>query len=52
MIVTPDFLQEYRPDVVIVMSPIYRHEIASDLEALDLAPEPVMVEAPNILLAQ
>jgi 2-polyprenyl-3-methyl-5-hydroxy-6-metoxy-1,4-benzoquinol methylase len=52
MIVTPDFLQEYRPDVVIVMSPIYRDEIASDLEALDLAPELVMVEEPNILFTQ
>ena len=43
-IVTPDFLAGYRPDVVVVMSPVYRDEIRADLGGLGLAPELVMVE--------
>lgn len=38
-IVPPTFLLEYRPDVVIVMNPIYREEIAANLRALGLVPE-------------
>jgi nucleoside-diphosphate-sugar epimerase/SAM-dependent methyltransferase len=45
-IVAPDFLRGYRPDVVLVMSPIYRDEIAADLAALGVAPRLVMVETP------
>lgn len=52
MIVTPDFLRQYRPDVVIVMSPIYREEIASELAALDLSATLVSVEEPELLRTQ
>jgi SAM-dependent methyltransferase len=38
-IVAPDFLQEYRPDVVIIMNAIYRDEIARDLDRMALRPE-------------
>lgn len=37
-IVGPSFLAEYRPDLVIVMNPIYRDEIRSDLSAMGLSP--------------
>jgi SAM-dependent methyltransferase len=33
-IVPPEFLREYRPDVVIVMNPIYRREIRNFIECL------------------
>jgi hypothetical protein len=35
-IVGPEFLQEYRPDVVIVMNPIYCREIRQDLNKLGI----------------
>ena len=35
----PEFLVEYRPDVVIVMSPIYLPEIKARLESLDVRPQ-------------
>ncbi len=38
-IVMPDFLKEYRPDVVIVMNPIYRQEIHNELTARGIAAE-------------
>jgi SAM-dependent methyltransferase len=38
-IVGPDALQEYRPEVVIVMNPIYRDEIRRDLESRGLTPD-------------
>ena len=38
-IVAPDFLQGYRPDVVILMNPVYREEIRQDLNEMGLAPE-------------
>jgi SAM-dependent methyltransferase len=38
-IVAPAFLREVRPDVVIVMNPIYCDEIRADLAAMGLAPE-------------
>jgi SAM-dependent methyltransferase len=38
-IVAPDFLQEYHPDVVIAMNPIYLDEIQSGLNSLGLHPE-------------
>jgi SAM-dependent methyltransferase len=40
-IVSPDFMTEYRPDVVVVMNPIYRDEIVADLERRNLSPEVV-----------
>jgi len=39
LIVAPNFLKEYRPDVVIAMNPIYLDEIRSDLNNLGLHPE-------------
>lgn len=38
-IVAPEFLKEYRPDVVIVMNPIYRAEIVEELDHHGLNPE-------------
>ncbi|MFQ5750203.1 MAG: class I SAM-dependent methyltransferase, partial [Planctomycetota bacterium] len=38
-IVAPGFLQEYRPDVVVIMNPVYREEIAAELRRQDLRPE-------------
>ena len=34
-----DMLDEYKPDVVIAMNPIYCDEIRRDLEAMSLHPE-------------
>jgi SAM-dependent methyltransferase len=36
-IVGPEFLAQYRPDLVIAMNPIYRQEIAADLRRLGCA---------------
>jgi SAM-dependent methyltransferase len=38
-VVAPEFLREYRPDLVIVMNPIYLDEIGAQLAAMDLRPE-------------
>ena len=38
-IIAPAFLQSYRPDVVIIMNPVYRAEVTADLAALGLAPD-------------
>lgn len=38
-IVSPDFLKEYQPDVVIIMNAVYRDEIARDLDRMSLRPE-------------
>jgi len=43
-IVGPDFLEEYQPDVVIVMNPIYIAEIEARLRELNLSPEILSVE--------
>jgi hypothetical protein len=40
-IVSPDFLQEYRPDVVIVMNPVYTDEIKEMLRSLGINPHVV-----------
>jgi len=37
--VSPEFLTRYRPEVVLVMNPIYRQEIASQLAELGVAAE-------------
>ena len=47
-IVAPEFLAQYRPDVVIIMSPIYLPEIAAQLERMGVRPRRlVTVEAPQ-----
>lgn len=38
-IVAPDFLLSYRPEVVIIMNPIYTREISNDLAKMGLEPE-------------
>jgi hypothetical protein len=43
-IVAPDFLTDYRPDLVLVMNPVYRAEIQRDLESRGLSPELLPVE--------
>lgn len=40
-IVSPEFLQTYRPDLVMAMNPIYRQEIVRDLGMLGLTPKVV-----------
>jgi SAM-dependent methyltransferase len=42
-IVPPSFLEEYRPDLAIVMNPVYCDEIRRDLAELDLRTELVAV---------
>ena len=37
-IIAPAFLQQYRPDVVVIMNPVYRAEITSDLTEMGLSP--------------
>lgn len=36
-IVTPDFLQSFKPDIVIAMNPIYRNEIQVELDKLGVS---------------
>lgn len=43
-IVAPTFLQHYRPEVVLVMNPIYRAEIARTLKQLDVESELIDVQ--------
>jgi hypothetical protein len=51
-IVAPDFLAQYQPDIVIVMSPIYLPEIAAELERMNVRPQRlVTVESPEHLAA-
>jgi hypothetical protein len=38
-VVSPEFLRDYKPDAVIVMNPIYKGEIAQNLEALGVSAE-------------
>jgi C-methyltransferase C-terminal domain len=42
-IVPPAFLADYRPDVVIVMNPIYRDEIRAELDRLRVEADVVAV---------
>jgi hypothetical protein len=48
-IVSPEFLKEYKPDIVIIMNPIYYSEIEGDLQKLGLSPElvPIFEEEKN-----
>jgi hypothetical protein len=45
-IVGPAFLADYRPDVVLIMSPIYTGEIRAELDRMGLKPALLTVEAP------
>lgn len=38
-IIAPSSLQQYRPDVVIIMNPVYRDEITRDLISMGLSPD-------------
>jgi hypothetical protein len=51
-IVGPDFLRRYRPDMVIVMNPVYRDEIQYDLNRLGVVAELVMVDQPTEALGK
>jgi 2-polyprenyl-3-methyl-5-hydroxy-6-metoxy-1,4-benzoquinol methylase len=42
-IVGPAFLTDYKPDLVIVMNPVYKEEIQRDLQNMGLSPEVVTV---------
>ena len=42
-VVGPDFLREYRPDVVIIMNPIYEKEITLSLAEMGLHPQILLV---------
>jgi len=46
-IVAPESLRELRPDVVIVMNPIYREEIERDLARLSPASRTIAVDEPG-----
>ncbi len=48
-IVAPDYLQQMKPDVVIMMNPIYRDEIGRDLNAMGLFPSLVAVDADPVI---
>lgn len=37
-VVSPEFLKEYRPDLVILMNPLYRQEVTEDLKRSGLSP--------------
>jgi hypothetical protein len=42
-VLSPDTLRDYRPDVVIVMNPIYRDEIRRDLDRMGVSPQLITV---------
>jgi SAM-dependent methyltransferase len=48
-VVEPAFLTLYRPDLVVVMNPIYRQEIAATLAKMGLAPAIVAVDEVDLL---
>ena len=51
-IVAPAFLADYRPDVVVIMSPVYLPEITADLQRLGVRPKHLLtVETPEQLAA-
>ncbi len=47
-IVGPSFLQEFQPDTVIIMNPIYEPEIAAQLAELGLEPRIMTVDTPFV----
>jgi hypothetical protein len=46
-IVSPEFLKSYRPDMIIVMNPIYCREIQSELRRLHVSAEILSVSEPK-----
>lgn len=42
-VVSPAFMQEFRPDLVILMNPLYQHEVQKDLAQRGLAPRIISV---------
>lgn len=44
-VVTPDALKSLRPDLVILMNPIYQEEISEILKGMDMTPRIVPVDA-------
>lgn len=44
-VVLPEFLITYRPDVVILMNPIYLNEVSKNLAKLDLNPHLISIDA-------
>lgn len=47
-IVTPAFLEEFRPDVVIIMNKIYREEIKAELTKRGLKPELITLDSRSV----
>lgn len=43
-VVLPDFLKDYRPDIVLIMNPVYLDEIRAILLELDLEPKLLPIE--------
>ena len=43
-IVSPQFLADYKPDIVVVMNPIYVDEIKKDLNQLEVYPEIIPID--------
>ena len=43
-IIAPDFLRAYKPDVVIIMNPIYHEEIQQDISRMGLNPKLLTIE--------
>jgi hypothetical protein len=39
LVVSPSFLKEHKPDLVVIMNPIYKEEIVKDLHSMGLNPE-------------
>lgn len=42
-VVLPEFLQEYQPDIVLLMNPIYHKEVSLNLSDLELNPELILI---------
>ncbi len=43
-IVSPEFLQSYKPDIVIIMNPVYKNEVSQDLSDKGLHPEILTID--------
>ncbi len=43
-VVSPSFLREYKPDMIIVMNPVYLEEIHQDLKQMNLSPDILPVD--------
>jgi hypothetical protein len=42
-VVSPDFLESYRPDLVILMNPLYHNEVQEELQKRGLSPRIISV---------